>query len=80
MKRPPEPIAALAQPGTEAKAEAPNSIRIYCRFTAENDPQRKNEAVMDLIRAIFGKGASAEDSSNRHIVAQASMEASEIPI
>jgi len=32
------------------------------RFLAENDPTRKNEAGKDLIRAIFGKDAIAEDS------------------
>jgi hypothetical protein len=34
----------------------------YNRFLAENDPTRKNEAGKDLIRAIFGKDAIAEDS------------------
>jgi hypothetical protein len=29
---------------------------------SENDPLRKNEAGKDLIRAIFGKDAIAEDS------------------
>jgi len=32
------------------------------RFLAEYDPTRKNEAGKDLIRAIFGKDAIAEDS------------------
>jgi hypothetical protein len=31
------------------------------RFLAENDPARKNEEGKDLIRAIFGKDAIAED-------------------
>ncbi len=34
----------------------------YNRFLAESDPARKNEAGKDLIRAIFGKDAIAEDS------------------
>jgi len=33
----------------------------YERFMNERDPIRKGEAGKDLIRAIFGKGAVAED-------------------
>jgi hypothetical protein len=33
----------------------------YRRFMTEADPERKNEAGKDLIRAIFGKDASAGD-------------------
>ena len=45
--------------GAEAKEQLKSSYR---RFLAENDPARKNEAGKDLIRAIFGKDALAEDS------------------
>jgi hypothetical protein len=34
----------------------------YRRFMSEADPERKGEAGKDLIRAIFGKDAIAEDS------------------
>jgi hypothetical protein len=34
----------------------------YGHFLAENDPGLKNEAGKDLIRAIFGTDAIAEDS------------------
>ena len=33
----------------------------YRRFVNEADPVRKGEAGKDLIRAIFGKAAIAED-------------------
>jgi hypothetical protein len=36
--------------------------KTYRRFVAENDPVRKGDAGKDLIRAIFGKDALAEDS------------------
>ena len=34
----------------------------YHRFMAEREPTRKDEAGRDLIRAIFGKDAIAEDT------------------
>ena len=37
-------------------------LATYRRFMAESDPDRKNDAGKDLIRAIFGKDALAEDS------------------
>jgi hypothetical protein len=34
----------------------------YRTFVDEAEPERKNEAGRDLIRAIFGKDSIAEDS------------------
>ena len=34
----------------------------YDRFMAEHEPARKDEAGKDLIRAIFGEDAIAEDT------------------
>lgn len=56
-------LVALAERGVRAEAEAKEQLKSsYNRFLAENDPARKNEAGKDLIRAIFGKDAIAEDS------------------
>ena len=56
-------LVVLAQRGVEAEAEARDELNAaYRRFMAEADPSRKGEAGKDLIRAIFGKDAIAEDS------------------
>ena len=56
-------LVVLAQRGVEAEAAArANLTATYQRFLAEADPERKNEAGKDLIRAVFGKDAIAEDS------------------
>ena len=56
-------LVALAQKGVEAEAAARATLNTtYRRFLAEADPERKNAAGKDLIRAIFGKDAIAEDS------------------
>jgi len=55
-------LVVLAQRGVEAEAAARDNLNAtYRRFMAEGDPQRKGEAGKDLIRAIFGKDAIAED-------------------
>jgi hypothetical protein len=55
-------LVALAQRGVEAEAEARQNLNIsYRRFMSEADPRLKDEAGKDLIRAIFGKEALAED-------------------
>ena len=55
-------LVALAERGVRAEAEARQQLQAtYNRFLAENDPARKNEAGKDLIRAVFGKDALAED-------------------
>ncbi len=56
-------LVALAERGVRAEAEAKEQLKAsYNRFVAENDPALKNEAGRDLIRAIFGTEAIAEDS------------------
>jgi hypothetical protein len=55
-------LVVLAQRGVEAEAAARANLNAtYRRFLAEADPERKNEAGKDLIRAVFGKDAIAED-------------------
>jgi hypothetical protein len=55
-------LVELAQRGVEAEAAARDHLKAtYRRFMAEENPQRKGEAGRDLIRAIFGKDAIAED-------------------
>jgi hypothetical protein len=56
-------LVMLAQRGVEAESAARDSLKAtYRRFMSEADPERKGEAGKDLIRAIFGKDAIAEDS------------------
>lgn len=55
-------LVALAERGVRAEAEAKEQLGTsFRRFLKENDPARKNEAGRDLIRAIFGKDAIAEN-------------------
>jgi hypothetical protein len=55
-------LVVLAQRGVDAEAAARQNLNAaYRRFMAEADPARKGEAGKDLIRAIFGKDAIAED-------------------
>jgi hypothetical protein len=55
-------LVVLAQRGVEAEAAARKNLNAtYRRFMAEADPGRKDEAGRDLIRAVFGKDAIAED-------------------
>jgi len=56
-------LVMLAQRGVDAEAAARESLNAADgRFMSERDPARKDEAGKDLIRAIFGKDAIAEDS------------------
>jgi hypothetical protein len=56
-------LVVLAQRGVDAEMAARDSLNAtYRRFMSEADPERKGEAGKDLIRAIFGKDAIAEDS------------------
>jgi hypothetical protein len=56
-------LVSLAERGVRAEADARQQLQVtYRRFIDENEPGRKNEAGRDLIRAIFGKDALAEDS------------------
>ncbi len=56
-------LVALAERGIRAEVEARENLKAtYRRFMKEQDPARKEETGKDLIRAIFGKDAIAEDS------------------
>jgi hypothetical protein len=53
-------LVALAERGLEAEAAARSHLNAtYRRFMNESD--RKGEAGKDLIRAVFGEDAIAED-------------------
>lgn len=55
-------LVALAERGVEAEAAARASLAAaYDQFMAEGDPARKSEVGEELIRAIFGRAAIAED-------------------
>ena len=55
-------LVTLAERGVEAEAAAKAKLTAaYEQFMGEADPARKSEAGEDLIRAIFGRGAIAED-------------------
>lgn len=56
-------LVVLAERGVRAEAEAKKQLKAaYRNFVEEVEPQRKNEAGRDLIRAVFGKDSLAEDS------------------
>lgn len=56
-------LVDLAERGVRAEAEAQQQLKTaYRTFVSEVEPERKNEAGRDLIRAIFGKDSVAEDS------------------
>ncbi len=56
-------LVDLAERGVRAESEAKQQLKTAYRiFVEEVDPERKNEAGRDLIRAIFGKNSIAEDS------------------
>src|SRR5579863_7966085 len=56
-------LVDLAARGVRAESEAKQQLKTaYRNFVEEAEPERKNEAGRDLIRAIFGKNSIAEDS------------------
>lgn len=56
-------LISLAERGVRAELDAKENLKAtYKRFMDEQEPARKNEAGQDLVRAIFGKDAIAEDS------------------
>jgi hypothetical protein len=56
-------IVVMAERGVRAEVEAKQHLRAtYKRFMKEQEPARKEEAGKDLIRAIFGDDAIAEDT------------------
>jgi predicted DNA-binding ribbon-helix-helix protein len=55
-------LVTLAERGVQAEREAKENLRAaYRRFLKEQEPSKKEEAGKDLIRAIFGTDAIAED-------------------
>ena len=55
-------LVTLAERGVEAEAAARAKVAAtYEGFISEPDPAKKNEAGKELIRAIFGRDAVAED-------------------
>jgi hypothetical protein len=55
-------LVSLAERGVQAELDAKANLQAtYRRFMKEQEPALKEEAGRDLIRAIFGKGAIAED-------------------
>lgn len=56
-------LVVLAERGVRAEIEAKEQLKTaYRNFVEAGEPERKNEAGRDLIRAIFGKDSIAEDS------------------
>lgn len=56
-------LVVLAERGVRAESAAKEQLEAsYNRFLAANDPGLKNEVGKDLIRAIVGTDAIAEDS------------------
>ena len=55
-------LVTLAERGVEAEAAARAKLATaYENFRAERDPAKKSKVGEDLIRAIFGRAAIAED-------------------
>ena len=56
-------LVSLAERGVRAEKDAERELKAaYHRFMKEQDPARKEETGKDLMRAIFGKDAIAEDT------------------
>src|SRR5580658_47418 len=56
-------LVVLAERGVRAETEAKQQLKAaYRNFVEASEPELKNEAGRDLIRAIFGKDSIAEDS------------------
>ena len=55
-------LVTLAEQGVEAEAaQRAKLAAAYEQFMSTEDPTRKNEVGQELIQAIFGKAAIAED-------------------
>ena len=55
-------LVALAERAIREELDARENLKAaYQRFMKEQDPAGKNEAGKDLIRAMFGTDAIAED-------------------
>lgn len=60
-------LVTLAEQGVEAGAAAKAKLAAaYQQFMATEDPRDKGEAGQELIRAIFGRTAIAEDPLTRY--------------
>src|SRR6266567_1018096 len=56
-------LVTLAERGVQAEQEAKDNIKSdYRRFLKKQEPEEKEQAGKDLIRAIFGKAGIAEDT------------------
>ena len=56
-------LVSLAEDGVRAELAAKENLKSTCkRFMDQQEPALKNAAGKDLVRAIFGKGAIAEDT------------------
>jgi hypothetical protein len=56
-------VVTLAERGVQAEKEAKDNVKAaYNRFMNEREPKRKESAGKDLIRAVFGADAIADDS------------------
>jgi hypothetical protein len=55
-------LVTLAERGVRAEQDSKENLKTaYTRFLKEKEPSRKDEAGRNLIRAVFGKDAIAED-------------------
>ena len=55
-------LVSLAERGVKAEQDARDNLRsTYQAFLREKNPSKKDDAGKNLIRAIFGKNAIAED-------------------
>jgi len=55
-------LVTLAERGAQAEKDAKKNLETtYRRFLKEQEPSKKEEAGRNLIRAVFGKDAIAED-------------------
>jgi hypothetical protein len=56
-------LVVLAERGLRAEMEAKQQLSAaYRNFVEANEPEVKNEAGRELIRAVFGNNSIAEDS------------------
>ena len=56
-------LVVLAERGLLAEMEAKQQLKAaYRNFVEASEPEVKNEAGRELIRAVFGNNAIAEDS------------------
>lgn len=56
-------LVSLAERGVQAELDAKQNLKAaYKRFMDEREPSLKQLAGKDLVRAVFGKDAIAEDS------------------